>query len=262
MKIRGVPILFLLLIFPTIAFSQEDVGVEKDFSIAIGFTNYQIIDQLVSNIRHEGDFVSLGLSHHKMRGTSIREIHFNFIFNPLRSRYESEINSMVSNLAINYQYLKQIKKFDKGFQLFLGPVVGLDWHLSYFNKWDESHIYWVSSYFAGMDGRVSYKQSEKVRFNLNVNFPVVALVSRPPERFLYKEWDSNFSWVISRLHDDMKLTSINQYLAVNTTLDLIYTRSEKFKPGLFWRFRYLKNDRPATKEVGIATHTFGAYLIF
>lgn len=244
------------------AFSQVTDSVEKDFFVGIGFTAYQIRDQLVSNIRHDGNFASLSLFHRKWRDVSIREIHFDLIFNPLTSRYESEAKSIVTNLAINYRYLMHVNKSNQDLQLFLGPIGGINWHLNYYNAWDESHIYWVSTYCAGIDGRLSYRVSEKIMVGLDVNLPVVVLVSRPPERFLYKEMDPKFSWVISRLHDDMKLTSVHQHFEFNSTVDLIYALSKKFKLGAFWRFQYLQNQLPDSKEVNIAVHTFGVYLIF
>ncbi|MFX0138991.1 MAG: hypothetical protein ACFFDN_35445, partial [Candidatus Hodarchaeota archaeon] len=85
----------------------------------------------------------------------------------------------------------------------------------------------------------------------------VALVSRPPERILYKMDNPEFSSAIKLLHENLKLTSFHQHFVLN--MNLVYTLQyfNKFKQSIFWRFMYLNNNMTYSKKIKILIHILG-----
>ena len=230
---------------------------EHHFGITIGGTHYQVIEHLLTNIRHEGTFVSLGLNHHKETENVLRKIQFSAIFNPISSRYENEKHSVGTNLSINYSYLIKIPNHQAYLHEYLGIRTAWNAHMTFYDYWDESHVYWLNSYDIGIDTRIAYTGFERSRFYIDIHLPFLSMVSRPPKRFLYKEIDPSFSWFIGHFHNDLKLATIPRHLDLNTKLSYQLFISGNLKPVVFWRFRYLRNKMDYSKEVRIINHTFG-----
>ncbi len=193
---------------------------------------------------------------------SKQKVELNLNFNLLKSRYDPESASIVINPSINYRYTRKVKNIKQDFSLFLGGITGFNSHSTYYTNWDDSHIYWLTSYDLGMDCIFIYQKSDKSSFLLEINTPFVALVSRPPERFLYKVLNPKFSWLIAEFHDNMKLTSIHQHFALNMNLAYKFRYSKKFEQRLFWQFSCLNNRMSYSKEISILTHNFGVTFIF
>ncbi|MFQ5825370.1 MAG: hypothetical protein ACE5JB_15115 [bacterium] len=254
--------LIVIFLNLSIAFPQAKMASDNDFGVTLGLNEYQIRDEVLSDARHRGFLASLGLSYSKLKEISINELKFNLIINTLKSRYETEKASVAVNPSMNYSYLRKARDISKNVNLYLGGIIGWNLHMDFYEEWDESHIYWLNSYFLGISERLSYQKSDKSTINFDINIPVVALVSRPPERFLYKELNPKFSWFISQFHDDLTLTSLHQHFEFNMILEYKYGHPHKFKKSFFWSFSYIKNSMSYSKNVSILTHTFGVSLLF
>ena len=256
--------LFLVLLFLAEVFTVagQNSLVSKDFGIAVGWTGFAVRENLLSPVRHDGNFPSLSIFHQKNMSGAIREIHADFVFNMLTTRFEDEANSAGTNLALNYRYLFKVFGSDSTFSACVGPIGGISAYLMYFNMWDESHIYWLNTYFVGANTRLQYPTSGMSRLILDVNVPVVVLASRPPVRFLYKEMNPEFGWIVSRLHDHMKLTSFDHHQAINASVEYRITFSTRFKLGLFWKASYVRNTLVPGGDLDIMINMLGTRLYF
>ena len=254
----GICLLFYLCLSPAQALNNRD----NEFGIAIGLNEYQSKDNVLSNIRHRGMLAAIGFSYSRIGDFRLTEIQLNVSINSMTSRYESEKSSFAINPSLNYRQVRRIKDLNENLRLFLGGIGGWNLHNAFYDKWDESHIYWLNSYYIGIDSRLAYRKSEKSNISLDLNFPLIALISRPPKRFLYKELDPTFSWIFSRIHDDMTLTSLHRHFEINMKLEYKYGHAYKFKTGFFWRFSYLRNNISYSKPISILTHTIGIRFLF
>ncbi len=261
MKNKIVLSLAMVFLSSGIVFSQGKI-VSNDFGLFIGFNKYQVKEKVLNNIRHRGFFPTLGLSYEKNKDDSKQKLELNLIFNILKSRYDPERASYVINPSINYSYARKVKNINQNMDLFLGGMARFNSHSVFFENWDDSHIYWLTSYDLGMDFIVIYQKSANSSFSFEINSPLVALISRPPERFLYKGVNPKFSWIVSEFHDNIKLTSIHRHFALNLDLAYTFRYSKKFKQRLFWQFSYINNSMTYSKDISILTHTFGITFLF
>lgn len=252
-KIRS----FLILIFSSLLTIYAQDTTDSNWGIKIGLNEYQVQEKVLSNIRHRGILASLGFSYSSLDNISLSEFRFNIIFNGLKSRYETEIASFAANPSINYRYLKRINDFHDKIYMYVGGIAGWNLHMDFYDKWDESHVYWLNSYYIGISDRLSYLLTDNSRLNLDINIPVLAFISRPPERFLYKELDLKFSWFINSFHENLTFTSINQHFEVNLILEYKLENSKMFLNNFFWSFTYLRNSMSYSKTISILYHTFG-----
>lgn len=251
--IRVILIIIFLNLFTILAQDTTD----SNWGIKIGLNEYQVQEKVLSNIRHRGILASLGFTYGLLDKISLSEFRFNLIFNGLSSRYETEIASFAANPSINYRYLKRINDLNNNIYMYIGGIAGWNLHMDFYDKWDESHVYWLNSYYLGISDRLSYLLTDNSRLNLDINIPVFAFISRPPERFLYKELDPKFSWLINNFHKNLTFASFNQHFEVNLILEYKYEHSKTFLNNFFWSFTYLRNSMPYSKTINILYHTFG-----
>lgn len=258
-------ILVFIIIFAdsTAAFSSETSKYyNSEFGFNIGLNEYQVKEDILNKIRHRGLLLSSGLFHEKTTDISLRKIDFNFIINTLKSRYDPDNASIVINPSLTYRYARKVKDIDRNTCFFLGGIIGTDTHITYFENWDESHFYWLTSYFLGLDGVVTYQRSDRSYFQFEFNSPVIALISRPPERFLYKEVNPEFSWIVGKMHDNITLTSIHRHFVLNMNAGYTLQYSNRFKQRIEWRFSYIKNRMKKSKDINVLYHTLGISFIF
>lgn len=234
----------------------------KDFGLTIGLTEYQIKEKVLNNVRHSGTFISGGLFYERSKETSKQRFELYSVPSKVGSRYDPDKASTIVDTYIKYRYARKVKDISQDLSLFLGGITGLDSRIAYYANWDESHFYWLTSYDLGFDGILTYQKSGKSSLWLEINAPLVSLVSRPPERFLSKEINPDFWWIIGKLHEDPGFTSIHKHFALSMDLGYTFQYSSKFKQSIFWRFCFIKNSMEHSKDISILTHTLGITFLF
>ncbi len=258
--------LLILMIFNTgFAFpSDKDSGTQKYFGFTIGLSHNQVKEKVLNDIRHQGTFFPSPISfiYEKAKINAIQAFEFNLHFTGLKSRYDPDVSSLMIHPDINYRYLWKINRANETWGFYLGGITGLNMQLGWYDNWDDSHLYWLTSYYLGADGRWNYKLSDKSFFYLDISFPLLSVVSRPPERFLYKGVNPEFSWIISEIHENLRLTSVHQHFAMNVDLAYELRYSEKSKLRIFWRIYYLNSNMEYSKNLRVISHTIGATLLF
>lgn len=256
-------IVAMMLLDSGIAFSQSKMeGTSNDLGFTICLIEYQVKERVLNNIRHRGTFISGGLSYEKSKEISKHRFELYLAPALVGSRYDPDKASTIIDTAIKYRYARRVRDINQDISSFLGGIAGLNSHVGYYENWDESHFYWLTSYYMGVGGILTYRKSSKSSFWFEANTPLVALVSRPPKRFLYKEPNPKLSWILSELHNDLTLATVNRYLVLNMDLGYTFKYSSKFKQSVFWRLCYTKSSMAYSKDIAILTHTFGTTFLF
>lgn len=260
---KSIFIFFLIIFNLGIGFSQEKFqNNSNDFGITLGLTEYQVSEKVLNNIRHHGIFPSLGFSYEWSKEITKQKIELYLIFNMLKSRYDPDNNSFVINPSLNYSHVWKIKDINPKLELFIGGICGLYSHQAFFGNWDDSHIYWLTYYYLGLDAVLNYQNSVNSIFSLEINFPLLALVSRPPERFLYKVVNDKFSWIVNEIHSNLRLTSIHQHFVMNMKLGYLFSYTDLFKQRLYLRLLYSNTSMSNSKGISILTYTLGSTFLF
>jgi hypothetical protein len=245
--------------------ASSEAGAEAASSayvVSLSIGDYQIRENVLNRIRHRGTLFSGGFFYERQRGVSRHKFEIYLAFSTLKSRYDPDKESFAVNPSLDYRYARKIADLKPGLSLFLGGIVGLDMHHVWLENWDDSHLYWLTSYYLGVDGILTYERPGGRELFLEVHVPVLSIVSRPPERFLYKVANPKFSWIIDELHSNLTLTSIHEHFALNTKLGYAFSYTDNFDQHLYWRFSYVKNTVQYSRDLTILTHSFGASFVF
>jgi hypothetical protein len=254
--------IIILLCHGTV-FSQEDSGsAGGDIGFSLGLAEYQVREEVLNNIRHRGTLVSGGVFYERTSEVARQKYEFHLIFSMLKSRYDPDKASFAVNPSFNYRYARKVKSINPRLALYLGGIIGLDMHHEWFDNWDDSHLYWLTSYYLGIDGILTYQKSADNSFIFEIYAPVAALVSRPPERFLYKVANPEFSWAVDELHSDLRFTSTHEHVVLNMNLGYSLRYTDRFEQRIYWRSCYTKSMMPYSKDITILTHAIGASFVF
>jgi len=234
---------------------------DNDFGVAVSFTSLALKDEVLNPLRHSGTFVSLGLFLDRPRATTASRFDLDLVFNPVSSRYESGKDSFASAMRLGYRRVRQVGQPGSELRLLAGGAVAAAYQFAYFDNWDDSHGYWLTAYSVDATGTMEYTGWGGRPVSLEVTAPVFALVSRPRSPILYKGDSANFGWIVRKLHENMKLTSVHRHRAVEATLRLS-------RPGatwgrsFFWHVAYVHDDLPHSSNVEVLRQSVGASVVF
>jgi hypothetical protein len=252
----------------SLALSQSGLSQDRsdttfsDFGISIGINSYQIKEKVLNKIRHTGLFPALGFSYDWSNEHVRQKVELFLIVNMLKSRYEAETAPVVIDFTLNYTQNRKVTVFHPDLHLFLGGSVGLYSHMGWFDNWDDSHIYWLTYYYVGLNSLLTYKRPSEPSAYVELNIPLLSLVSRPPERFFYKGINDKFSWIVKEIHKDLKMTTIHQHLVLNVDLGYKFIHSKSFQQKVYWRINYTNTQMSYSNEVIILTYIIGTTLLF
>jgi hypothetical protein len=117
----------------------------------------------------------------------------------------------------------------------------MDWQ--YYLSWDQEHLYWLTTLDLGPS--VAWQRLFAARHDVDVSleFPLIALASRPPQFRYYKIGRlDDAAYHFSKTNENMKFTSLHEYIAVRFTADYLY----RARPNLHFGVRY---------QLGYRTHS-------
>jgi hypothetical protein len=226
------------------------------FGLALSASSHAWRDRVLNPARHAGWFPSLDVYRARGGDGSASRLQLGLGFSPLKSRFDPSTASFAAALGLDYRRERRLARPTSDLQVALGGQLGASFDFAYFDSWDDSHFYWLTSYSLGFAGSVARALSGQRAISLEWNVPVIAVVSRPQALILYKVQEPTLGAVVSRLHRGLRLTSLHEHRAADLTLRLSRPRA-RVASSVFWRIEYAENEVPHSREVQILRHSFG-----
>ena len=241
--------------------SCQDLGPgSAGFGFSLAVTEYQIRDQVLNPLRHRGTSVTLELFRRGDGGDTRRRFGFSLMVNPLGDRYAPRRGTLIFHPALDYRMAWRVTDAGGSTSLFLGGNAGWSTHFAFYELWDESHVYWLTSSQVGVDAVLERRLGGGRTLSLEVDAPLVALVSRPPERWDHREVDPGLGAVLGEIHGGARLATPAEHLALRAGLAYTAVRDGKLHHAFFWRTTWIRNSSPTSRDVRILTHSLGVSL--
>jgi hypothetical protein len=180
-----------------------------------------------------------------------------FAFAPLTDRYSPDRASLLFHPAVEFRYARKAVRVTEDLALFLGGTAGWNTRFSFYENWDQGHAYWLTSSHVGLAANLVRRLDNGNSLHLEVDAPLLAAVSRPPERFEYKEVNPDFGWIFGHIHEDMRITSLHEHTALTATLAYHRAGGGFFGRRFFWQTAYTSTRLPESRPFTSFTHTFG-----
>jgi hypothetical protein len=218
---------------------------------------HQVRDEVLANLRHQGPKITAGLFREGISHSAIHRFGVSFAFAPLTDRYSPDRSSVLFHPAIEFRYAKRAARVTEDMTLYLGGTVGWDTRFSFFENWDQGHPYWLTSSHLGVAGTLvrSLGNGNALRFELDA--PLLAAVSRPPERFEYKEVNPDLGWVFRHIHKDLRVTSLHEHTAFTATLAYERRGGGLLGQRFFWQTGFISTRLPHSRPITVLSHTLG-----
>lgn len=258
-------ILYSLILFKlsSSTFSQVTGDTVKKLSgFQLGISHMDLREQSLNTAMHRGPGLMGALYLERSNNRSVKIWHMELGSSFLRSNYEGETSSYWISGSACFRYLRNITHETPRWNLHVGGKLNTSSSIEYFDNWDESHYYWITSYSFGADIRLTWTLGGNSIIQLETDFPLLSLVSRPPARFSYTQSSPALRDVLRDINRDLSMLSPEAYR--NFTLQLSYSfRSPmKYVPAIFWRFNDMYINKLGTGQLRSRGHSLGVKFRF
>jgi hypothetical protein len=256
---RGLKLVLLALLgVPGFASAQRPPRQPSTrYGFSLGVALYQARDEVLNPVRHSGPSISAGVFRESVSDIALNRVRLSFAFAPLTDRYSPDRSSVLFHPAIEVRYARRAVQVSENVGLYVGGTAGWNTRLSVYENWDQGHVYWLTSSHLGVAtslvGQLDHGHSVRMDFDA----PLLAVVSRPPERFEYKEVKPNLGWVIREIHGNPRITSIHEHTAVTATLSYLRPDGGLFGQRLFWQMAFVSNRLAGSRPFTSLSHTVG-----
>jgi hypothetical protein len=254
--IRRALVVCLLLPLP-ISAQEPPREASTRYGLTLGVGLHQARDEVLNPVRHQGLSLLAGLFRVGESATTLHRVRVSFAFTPMTDRYSPDRSSMVFNPSLDFRLARRVGRLGDRTALYLGGSTGWETRFAFYENWDVGHGYWLTSAHLGFAGILARDLTGGGSLRLELELPLLAAVSRPPERFEYKEANGELGWVLSQIHQDMRITSVHQHLS--PTLTLAYHRSGGgfLARRLFWETEFVSTRLPGSMPFTSLRHTLG-----
>jgi hypothetical protein len=252
-------LLFVLFFICTFSFGQsktDSVYKEKHFQFSIG------INQIKENNLHSKVHTGIGyeLNYGFTRiNKNLSSFQTNFLYSKVKTIFEDAPSSINLQFKLNYEYLFPLQKTNN-YTFYSGLATGLNYAISHYPNWDDSHLYWANSIDLKFSNRLYYQFLNDDSFIIGLQLPLLFLVSRPEVDRPYKVDDLYFAGLMNSFHDNAQLGSWNRNKGINFNLEYKPKSKAKFKTGFLYQFNYIKLDTSKSNSFSTIQHLLGLKL--
>ncbi len=239
-------------------FSQENTDTGSKYSgFQIGISHMDLQEQSLNRAIHRGPGLmgAYYLERSNSKAMTLLNMDLGSAF--LRSNYESETSSYMFSGSVSISHLRNLAIKNPALSFHLGGKAEAGSVIEYFDNWDESHFYWITAYSLGVDLRFAWSFGRNSRIGLEVDFPVLSLVSRPPSSFHSTQMSPSLPDVFRELNRDLRLMSPGGYRNLNIQVKYSLRNAKKFVPSIFLRFSEMYVDKDGSGSVKFINHALG-----
>jgi hypothetical protein len=236
-------------IFSVVGQTTRDAIISRHYlKFSLPIIHNQVKDNLVAPLRWNGTGSGLGIAYLAAGPKIIHEVCFMVNFSGLKNRYK--YNGYALEAFMGYSLNLRISEEVLGGDLYLGSHIKWNGNINFFRDWDDSHIYWLSSYEAGPSLKWSYDYKEKRNFSVTVQIPLFALISRPPE-YQYTDQPPLIepSYYFKSMNENLKLVTVNKFYSFRLQADYAYQIKNGNMLGGSWILDYKSCNLPRNTTI-------------
>lgn len=240
-------ILLLLLIFVDATNAQTSPTTDTRASylgvfLGSGIASYR--EDLVVPIDFHGPGFFIGAEFTRNSQNAIIDIRSRFGLSFLKNRFSHKAYAAI--LEIRSVWIKRLSYNREYGELWGGICVPMKMNNLFMESWDDSHLYWLTTYSLGPVGEWHKRLSSGREIRVHLGIPALSLISRPPEyRYKKQEPLTHLGYHFSGPNRALHLELPDDYRAVFGRVS--FTRDMKhaiLNIGLEFEYGYCRKPRP------------------
>lgn len=244
----------VILFFVGIIFTNAQ---DRHTSMSLGFNigGIQVQEYALNSLVHKGSLIvtRLSLVNESQSGLSHR-VEFSFGIGSLKSRFKDK-NSTYSNPQFRYSLTRPIS-----YSIAVGGYLSGDYQVMEFENWDDSHIYWVTSYQIGPVLNI-----DDILFKglfANFSFPILAVVSRSRNEIKNKVDSGEFLDILNLIHSNAAIISFVKHQVFDIHLRYAVINSKKINLSVRSSLKYVHSAISDIKEFTYASIVLGVLFTY
>ena len=232
---RSFTILFFLL--EANVFAQMPVDPIQRNSLQLIFGINQLKEENLHSKVHSGIITGFSYQHY-VKSDNISDYNISIKWSRAKTPYEDLSATANAYLSGNYRYLFKIFNLPEIIYA-LGPQFNIQYNVSLYPNWDESHLYWANHIDLGLDNILLYRLSESRTFFFDLSFSVFSTFNRPEYDRMYKVDDFSFGGIMKNFHSDYEFGSINKAFRIAIHMEYQFHLNPKITQALCYSYDYL-----------------------
>jgi hypothetical protein len=241
-------------------FAQEPFDTIKRNNIKLDFGINQIKEENMHPKVHSGTITGLSYNRH-LKSKNISEFGINIRYSRAKTVYEDLSATVNAHIIVNYQYLFKTLYRAK-FMYAVGPETYLNYNVSFYPNWDESHLYWANSFSLGASNKLSYQISKSNTLVFDLRFSVISIISRPEKDRQYKIDDLSFGGIMKDLNSNLEFCSVDKALLVAYQIEYQFHFSPKVSQAICYSYDYSRINRKQGSPFQNNIHRLGFIIYF
>lgn len=240
-------ILLLLLIFAGTADAQTNPSTDARASylgvlLGSGIASYR--EDLLVPIDFHGPGFFIGAEFTKNAQSRVIDIRSKFGLSFLKNRFSH--NAYAAILEIRSVWIRRLSYNQEYGELWGGICLPMKMNNLFMESWDDSHLYWLTTYSLGPVGEWHKQVSPGREISVHLGMPALSLISRPPEyRYKKQEPLTHLGYHFSGPNRALHLELPDDYRAVFARV--AFTRDMNhaiLNIGLEFEYGYCRDPKP------------------
>jgi hypothetical protein len=233
---RSLIILFFLL--GANVFAQVSIDSLKRNSLQLFFGINQLKEENLHVKVHSGLITGISYQHY-LKSKNISDFNISIKWSRAKTAYEDLSATANAHLSVSYRYLFKIYNLTK-ISYALGPEINIQYNVSVYPNWDESHLYWANHVDLGADNILLYRLSESRTLLIDLRFSVFSAFNRPEYDRMYKYDDFSFGGIMKNFHSDYEFGSVDKTFRIAIHMEYQFHLNPKFTQALCYSYDYLR----------------------
>lgn len=189
-------------------------------------------------------------------GDYISGVRINLDGSGLASDMEKKYQSANIRLRANYQYLFLL--FDTGFMsYYFGFEGGMNYSVSMYPNWDESHLYWANYVGVGIKNRYGIHINDNNHVIINFALPFFVVASRPQMNREYKMDDFSLGGILKSLHSHPEVTLFKRNAIIELSVEYQFWGYKKYIPAFYYNIYCSRLQSKTGDPYQDMVHQFG-----
>ncbi|HLP05995.1 MAG TPA: hypothetical protein VK152_11260 [Paludibacter sp.] len=231
-----ITLLFSTTVFPAMSQEKGQMQLKNSFQLMFGLN--ELKEGNLHDKVHNGILNGLIYEHSK-QSNNISLYNIGLKFSRVKTAYEDLSASAYAELFGRYGYFFKVTSKTKS-TFHFGPEIRLNYDVSFYPNWDESHLYWANYLSLGIGNQYQYQITDKQSLKINICIPLFSAFSRPIPDRQYKIDNTSFGGIINSLNSNLESGTVNKSFYLNTNVEYVFRITDRISEAICYSYNYTR----------------------
>jgi len=189
------------------------------------------------------------------------DLELSILYSRPKTNFEPLAATINAQLGISYRKLFGLCSSAKT-DFSAGPAAAIDYNISYYPNWDDSHLYWANCFAIGAAGKGAVRFANSKQLLFDAQLSALSFLSRPEADRQYKIDDLSFSGLMENFHSNTTFGTVNQSFSLKLKSEYIFLLTSKLSQSFTYQYSYSRQNSRSAALFENSIHTIGLKMYF